>query len=71
MYEVIDALKHICWYTAICHLLKGFLPKFQILSWNIVAHYYKQVECHIYWVVEMHTHGMIICVTQGHAFVEK
>ncbi len=36
--KVIDALGQICWYTTMCYLLKGFLPKFQILSWNIVAY---------------------------------
>jgi hypothetical protein len=41
--KVADALGQICWYIAMCHLLKGFLPKFQIfkfqiLSWNIVAY---------------------------------
>jgi hypothetical protein len=36
--KVIDALGQICSYIAMCHLLKGFLQKFQILSSNIVAY---------------------------------
>jgi len=28
--KVASALGQICWYIAMCHLLKGFLPKFQI-----------------------------------------
>jgi hypothetical protein len=26
--KVVDALGQICWYTTMCPLLKGFLPKF-------------------------------------------
>jgi hypothetical protein len=36
--KVVDALGQIYWYTSMCHLLKGLPPKFQILSWNIVAY---------------------------------
>jgi hypothetical protein len=41
--KVVDALGQIYWYTTMCHLFKGFLPKFQIfkfqdLSWNTIAY---------------------------------
>jgi hypothetical protein len=41
--KVVDALGQIYWYTTMCHLLKGFSPKFkifkfQILSWITIAY---------------------------------
>jgi hypothetical protein len=36
--KVVDALGQIYWYSTMCHLLKGFSPKFQILSWNTIAY---------------------------------
>jgi hypothetical protein len=41
--KVVDAFEQICWYTTMCHLLKGFPPKFyifkfQILSWNTITY---------------------------------
>jgi len=42
--KVMDVIWQICWFIAMCHLLKCFLPKFhifkfQIRNWNLVAYY--------------------------------
>jgi hypothetical protein len=56
--------------------LRVFHPNFRSLSFNFKIEIQlhtscNKLKCHIYWVVEMYTCGMIICVTQGHTFVAK
>jgi hypothetical protein len=56
--------------------LRVSYPNFRFIKFKFKLKYncilvVNKLKCHIYWVVEMYTHGIIICVNQGHTFVAK
>jgi hypothetical protein len=54
--------------------LKVSRPNFRSLNFKLKYNcilVVNKLKCHIYWVVEMYTCGMIICVIQSHMFVAK
>jgi hypothetical protein len=54
--------------------LKAYRPNFISLKFKLKYSYIlvtNKLKCHIYWVVEMYVHGMIVCVIQGCTFVAK